>query len=184
VSKLEYKGVLNKNISPNYGEQHIQNGRLSVLWDDSQGSSSSLQDKEELFVLQFVSLGGTYRDVNITGEITSAKAFDKNLASRTVNANWSELDKEDILHATQLYPNPFKESVSIEFYSEEIAVASILIMDELGREVCRFTATVSKGLNKVVWDGRDGNHVEQAKGLYIIDLSMPSGLAKMKVVKQ
>jgi hypothetical protein len=84
---------------------------------------------------------------------------------------------------SQNWPNPFNPSTTIEFGLQESGHVSLRIYDAAGRLV-RSLVDESKpaGSYSAVWDGRDGNGVFVASGIYFYMLKSPEFEATRKMV--
>ncbi len=180
--KLEYVSVTNKNTVSSFGDNKIANGKLTVLWDDLLGKSTSLNDKEELFVVRFKSTTGNYKDVNINGAVTEVKVYDTELNSKPYIVTWSELDKIDYSRLTSIYPNPFEEKVFIELYSETAEEVLINITDIMGKNIRQMKWEVTSGKNTLQWDGQDMGGARQAPGIYIFTIQRSQDIVNAKVI--
>jgi hypothetical protein len=75
----------------------------------------------------------------------------------------------------EVYPNPFRDAVSIEFQipgqgvaSSQKSVVSIKIYDASGRMVRQFNHLTNYSFNQVVWDGTDDSGRRLPAGIYFI----------------
>lgn len=176
--KLEFIEVKNKNIESTFGENRAAEGKLTVMWYDETGGAINLEDRDQLFVLKFRSIGeGNYRDLRVTDEITAAKAFDKKLRQVNHIVSYSELTIEDYKDGFLAYPNPFHDGLSIEFYSPVQEEVGIEITDITGRSMHRETNQAAKGKNVVQWRG-----VERT-GAYVVSVKTSLGIVRIKVIK-
>ncbi len=73
--------------------------------------------------------------------------------------------------ACQAWPNPFKESLTLEYLLEKEAEVSIRIFDVQGKQVASpFTGMQQAGKQQVHWNGRNSNGQHLAAGQYIYRL--------------
>jgi hypothetical protein len=75
------------------------------------------------------------------------------------------------------YPNPFRaglESTTFEFYLASPGTADLILYDSLGRVVKRLLSGVSllAGLQRVRWDGHNGNGTTVVNGVYFARLTV------------
>jgi len=83
---------------------------------------------------------------------------------------------EDILKLsdmTEIYPNPFKNNVSIDFklVAPENNL-SIQVFDMLGKQVANiFDGQLNPGRHMIEWDGKSDNGQMVPEGLYFIRIS-------------
>jgi hypothetical protein len=181
--KLEYQGVTNKSTSSHFGEHKTGEGILTAMWDDENGKSSTLIDGTELLVLKFKTSGaGTYKDVNLTSKVTSARVYNKDLKLIDHQVTWSELSKQDYEATIKVFPNPFEKTVTVEFYSLKAEEVSFNITDISGKQIGQKQFKSEKGKNTVAWDVTEGN-TSTRSGLYIITMKNELGEFKFKAVK-
>ncbi len=86
---------------------------------------------------------------------------------------------------TALSPNPFKDSIVIEYSVKIKSEISIRVLAMTGSEIKNvFTGKQNKGNHKIVWDGRDNNNKSISGGYYLLEIY--SGIYKMSkiIVKQ
>ena len=81
------------------------------------------------------------------------------------------------------YPNPFKESTSIEVSVKEGENGSVTIYNILGQVVR--SINVEQGIHNIQWDGLNGKGEKCGSGIYFYKLSTPSvnQTKKMVIVK-
>jgi hypothetical protein len=75
----------------------------------------------------------------------------------------------------EIYPNPFRDAVSIKFQipeqgvaSSQKSVVSIKIYDATGRVVRQFNHLTNYSFNQVVWDGTDDSGRRLPAGIYFV----------------
>ncbi len=89
----------------------------------------------------------------------------------------------------EIYPNPITSasaSVELHFILSEDGLATLIIYDEMGREVRRLIrSTFEKGKHVERWDGRDANGSTLSQGIYFCRLTErgKSASAKLIIVK-
>ncbi|GEM_PF-3170143 len=67
----------------------------------------------------------------------------------------------------QNYPNPFNPSTTIEFYAPRAAKATLRVFDINGRNIkTLISSEIHRGLNRIVWNGKNENGTESATGIY------------------
>ena len=185
VDKLEYIDAENKMTSSLFGNQRINDGALTVIWDDVSGISTTLGDNDHLLALKFKSInGGGYQDVNINSAITEAKVYNSTLGRISYAVTKTELEKTEMSLLTSVYPNPFTDALNIRFYSSENDLAKIKVTDVTGRPVFDADIVTTKGINEWQWSGADASGSIQNSGVYILHLQTSNGLERMKVVKR
>ncbi|HEY5039183.1 MAG TPA: T9SS type A sorting domain-containing protein, partial [bacterium] len=88
------------------------------------------------------------------------------------------------------YPNPFRagtQSTTIEFYLPAASNVSIVLYDVLGERVLTLldNQSLGTGLQRVLWDGRNGMGTYVLNGVYYAQLNVNGAqqLLKIAVVK-
>ena len=77
---------------------------------------------------------------------------------------------------SQNRPNPFNPSTAIPFALGEDGRVRLTVYDLLGREVAVLAdGYMPAGVHELTWDGRTGNGVQCASGVYIYRLVTPLG---------
>ena len=75
------------------------------------------------------------------------------------------------LNKVKISPNPFNEKTAIEFNLEQSGSASIIIYDQLGKQVKQIVnQDLSSGLHQYSWHAEDDNGNKMPAGLYIYRL--------------
>jgi hypothetical protein len=100
------------------------------------------------------------------------------------------LEPADISKTYGNYPNPFRsgvENTTIEFYLPQASTVSLVMYDVLGSKVKTFVngESLSAGLQRYPWDGRNGSGSQVLSGVYYAQLTVngTSYLLKVAVVK-
>jgi hypothetical protein len=69
--------------------------------------------------------------------------------------------------AAGVWPNPFQSSTQIRFLAPEAREATVAVFDAGGRLVrALFRGRVDPGMQRIVWDGRDGESRQLGSGIY------------------
>ncbi|MFH1783642.1 MAG: kelch repeat-containing protein [bacterium] len=82
------------------------------------------------------------------------------------------------------YPNPFKagaENTNITFYMQSAGKVNIKIYTLVGGLVKTWSLNSSRGINKVVWDGKNGEEKVVGNGGYICVVEKPNSNIKFKI---
>lgn len=90
-----------------------------------------------------------------------------------VDDDGSETARPTTFTLMQNHPNPFNPSTTIEFFNPQTrpAAATVDVMNILGQRMRRiFDGPARPGINKVIWDGRDGSGRTVASGIYFYRL--------------
>ena len=84
---------------------------------------------------------------------------------------------------TRVYPNPFRESVAIEYTVPRVSEVSIAVYNTQGRLVrhIRFDRQAA-GARTVSWDGRDGTGQRVGPGVYFVRINTSLGSVTKKLV--
>jgi hypothetical protein len=81
-------------------------------------------------------------------------------------------------------PNPFAETMGIEFVLARPTAGTLAIYDAAGRRVRDlWQGRGREGVNRVIWDGRDGRGVTLPAGIYFLRLAMGSEEQKQKAIR-
>ncbi len=90
----------------------------------------------------------------------------------TANGTGTEPISPDIqsLHIESVYPNPFKESVSVKYRSSNPQPIQMSVFDIKGRKI-RHDEIPASNLQNISWDGKDQEGRRSANGIYLIQIS-------------
>jgi flagellar hook assembly protein FlgD len=81
------------------------------------------------------------------------------------------------------FPNPFSQTVHIDFTAPQDTPAVVRVYDVRGRLVTTvFDGTAKAGPNSALWDGRSDSGERVAAGVYFVALDSPKFQASGKVV--
>ena len=84
---------------------------------------------------------------------------------------------------TRLYPNPFRNSVTIDYTLPRTSGVSLSVYDAAGRLVRRLRFDREPaGIREARWDGRDGTGQQVGPGVYFVRLTSSAGALTKKVV--
>jgi hypothetical protein len=82
----------------------------------------------------------------------------------------------DLLYISSIIPNPFNNSVKVDFHLNRTASINIQIFDYFGRELLNVDESVlSQGLNTWIWNGLDSRNKQVASGNYFMRITAKSG---------
>lgn len=87
------------------------------------------------------------------------------------------------LQVLQLYPNPFTQSVNIEYNLKQSSPVEIQIYNLKGQLVRNWQGTHQSGKNSIVWDGRDVSGKAAGSGVYLLRISTPTMKETSKLLK-
>lgn len=177
ADKLEFLNVINENVEGIYGEHKISEGFLTTIWDETNGTSLSLDDKAQLFKLRFSPLTDTDPGlVDITTQLTAMRMFDDKLNRVEFNVRQAVAENKA---SGSFYPNPFDEQINISFTLQEAQVVKIEILNDLGQKVSVIEDTYDKGWNEVTINGSNFR-----KGLYLFTINMGGKKEVTKLIKK
>ena len=80
------------------------------------------------------------------------------------------------------YPNPFKNSTTLEYYLAAESEVSLSIIDILGRTVKTVSFGQVKGLQTYTWNGNDLNGLQVKNGIYYFLLDVNGAVSSVKAV--
>lgn len=116
----------------------------------------------------WVRLDGGYSDSRVTGRIRGSGTFAAAWDKAFTGSSRSLPEAHELLRA---FPNPFNQSVSIEFTLAQANRIRLVLYDINGRIVAQATeGFFTRGRHVTVWEGRDINNKTVASGLYFARL--------------
>ena len=80
------------------------------------------------------------------------------------------------------YPNPFENSITLEYYLPENSEVNITIIDLLGRKVVGVSIEQGRGLRSYTWDGNDNKGHRLMNGVYYFLLEVNGKSSTLKGV--
>lgn len=98
------------------------------------------------------------------------------------SANEDEI-QSPALQVLQLYPNPFTQSVNIEYNLKQSSSVEVGIYNLKGQCVKSWKDTHPSGRNSLVWDGRDNSGKATSSGVYLLRISTPTMKETSKLLK-
>ncbi len=101
------------------------------------------------------------------------------LINETVQLN--DLEQK---HISQIYPNPFKDRLEIEFTKLKGETIQIVLYDIQGKLIKKINREFSEGFNHLSWDANSGNGINVHPGIYLIQLKSNLRLETFKVICQ
>jgi hypothetical protein len=87
------------------------------------------------------------------------------------------------LQVVQLYPNPFAQSMSIEYNLKRSSPVEIQIYNLKGQCVKTWRGIHPSGRNSFQWDGRDDSSKATSSGVYMLRISTPTMKETNKLLK-
>ena len=90
-----------------------------------------------------------------------------------------------LLHLAQSYPNPFRQSTTIDYTVEQAAPVTLDIYDLLGRRVRRLVEAAQQGPgpHRAVWDGRDDSGTPVSSGTYFYRLRVGDAVTSKQAIR-
>lgn len=190
---FEYAGVSSEIEDFYFGENFTENGDLTVVWSTGDLDGMSFDENQVLFTLQLLPVTdySVTTQLEITGELTPAEAYDKDLdvydvvlSNPDINIQFVPTDITQSLIDFNLncHPNPFSEYVYINFVLKNNSAATLGIYNTLGEVVYNVDSGLSSGKNSLVWDGCDINGNKLPSGTYYVKLFAEDGCETIKLV--
>jgi hypothetical protein len=154
--KIDYEGFRVGDLElgeNNFGLSRIDEGIISLSWNDSAPISKSAEDT--LFIIKLRALQGIQlsEEININSLDIEAEAYRGNrldilgISTRFIEDN--DLVSDLGLKLYQNEPNPFIYNTTIEFYLPESGRALLRIYDLLGNEIKMISGEYQKGYNSI-----------------------------------
>lgn len=104
----------------------------------------------------------------------------------TVNGTGTEpnLPALQSIKIDSVYPNPFKETISIKYHSSSAQTIQMNVYDIKGRKIRHIETPASKD-QELTWDAKDHQGHKSANGIYLIEISNGShkDLKKVMLIK-
>ncbi len=170
---LSFEGFSNENLTRlddnNFGLKHIENGQITVSWDDI--NTISVDDDLSLFSLKFRALkdGDLSKIVSMNSSLTTKEAYNNELdildLKFTFKATNEKVTNTWILQA---YPNPFSESTSITFDLNKEELVEIFVYNLKGELIYSEFKNRQKGHNQIVLK----SEVFKQNGIYIAQIKV------------
>jgi len=90
-----------------------------------------------------------------------------------------------LLHLAQSYPNPFRQSTTIDYTVEQAAPVTLDIYDLLGRRIRRLVEAAQHppGSHRAVWDGRDDSGTPVSSGTYFYRLRVGDAVTSKQAIR-
>ncbi len=181
-----------------FGEKYVQEGQLTVLWYNRQGSSSSLSDEQAVFTVTFQTIGkiGDQSVVTLSSARTPLLAYDATNIAMTTEAIAGSVDIVEVLSAEQdlsrpttykIYqnePNPFSEEVKFRFGLPQQSKVSLKVMNAAGQVFHHTEGAYAQGTHIISWDGRNAQGVTIQPGVYFLQLTAGSFHQTIKIIKK
>jgi hypothetical protein len=88
------------------------------------------------------------------------------------------VDEVSIINNLSIYPNPFSNSITIEFELNQLDIVTLIIYKHLGEKVETIKGRKSVGQQKTEW-----NCAEISAGIYFCVLKINKGIQTIKIIK-
>jgi len=90
-----------------------------------------------------------------------------------------------LLHLAQSYPNPFRQSTTIDYTVEQAAPVTLDVYDLLGRRIRRLVEAAQHppGSHRAVWDGRDDSGTPVSSGTYFYRLRVGDAVTSKQAIR-
>ena len=96
----------------------------------------------------------------------------------------SEMPKWEAKPKVKLYPNPFRDSVNIQFELKTQGEVNLFIYDLSGKQVDKINAGhLSSGINNIKWDAINRNGKPCTSGVYACKIVTPDGAQSEKLIR-
>jgi hypothetical protein len=176
----------------------LDNGRFMIAWTDSSAGryfarartfDAAGNPEGGTFLLApnalhsgepaVVADGNGFAYIYITAGASGAYEIGSNKAASLTSAEEPALPDAETLSLTDVYPNPFRESVQVAWRSSVTGRVSVRVYDVLGREVVRLQNDMQiPGTRSVTIDGAD-----LAPGVYFVEIRQGDARSVRKVVR-
>jgi hypothetical protein len=183
--KLEYLDSSDENTDGLFGENHVDEGVLTTLWDQRNGRSTDLSYESALFNIQFRKKtdDASSNDVNITSSKTAIAVYDKNLNPVSFSIDRKQEDLPTGFELYQNFPNGFDTKTQIGFSIPYPGPVRLDIIDVTGRLLMSFQGDYDTGTHYIEWNGKDLSGAKTASGLYIYRATYRSKSTARRMMK-
>lgn len=108
-----------------------------------------------------------------------------NLDSLTYQFYSVDVEEHNKASNVKVYPNPSKNTTTIEFNNNSSSITSLYIYDIRGQLVTKLLdrTSLTKGKNSIVWNGEDLNNSKVTPGIYFYSLSSDGNLSSGKIIR-
>jgi hypothetical protein len=190
------------------------NGRIDVVWLDTRDASNTIDSvlyytfsedqgdtwSEEVPISEEFDPSIGYPQQNKMGDyydMVSDNDFAHLAWANTINGGqdvyysrispFGILSNNDVVLNTNnlsSYPNPFKESITIEFEVMITSETTVEVFDVLGNKVTTLLNDTISGKQKITWNGTSGKGNNVSKGLYFIAIQSGNDRSIIKVIRE
>ena len=180
-----------------FGEKYTEDGQLTVLWYDLQGSSISLSDEQVAFTITFKTKGriGDQSAVSLSSARTPLLAYDTTNTEMNTEAISGVVEIVQVLGLSEslkptsykLYqnePNPFTNSVKLKFALPHKSLVVLRVMNATGQALYEVENTFEQGTHIILWDGKSSQGMTLHSGVYFVQFVADSFHETIKVIKR
>ncbi|MCC5931240.1 MAG: T9SS type A sorting domain-containing protein [Cyclobacteriaceae bacterium] len=156
-SDLQILAVKNAALNVHFHKPDNQSGIMSISFDEPGLSGRSLSDKDILFYLSVQKKSNANLNISslqISTSLTEVMALDAelNLLNIELNHNFQSQPEPTGYALLQNHPNPVQDISHFVFEAAEEGLATVTIMDGIGRIVDRIEQKASIGYNSITWN--------------------------------
>jgi hypothetical protein len=161
-------------------------GRLSVVWDESEGISKFFEEGAHLFRLHFSPVNSSESlNLEVSNELTQALAYNESLGALRVQAAQLVLGVEETLGKKLLLfqnvPNPFMATTEVPFFLPQSGAVRFTIINMLGEIIYDKEADFDAGNNTFFWN-RNESIIKPSPGVYLYQIEVHGEKALRKMV--
>ncbi len=111
-------------------------------------------------------------------------AYNENISTCSVPSGRLASQELSEKESLTVYPNPFKNSQTIEYTASKAGQVSINVLDLSGRSVFSNTYSVEPGQQRITLDALNKNGSELPVGLYFLEINLPQENGVKRIVKR
>ncbi|MEI6697146.1 MAG: T9SS type A sorting domain-containing protein, partial [Bacteroidota bacterium] len=187
--------VNNTAVENFFGNQEINNGKLSVLWSSEIQNGVTLSDGTTVFELTFSVIGGsnTSQEISFNSAICKAEGYNNQLELLMINAYMtsaftvgSDVGINEALHPKyqllQNNPNPFNDQTEIVFEIPQNEAIQFFIYNSLGEIVQTISGNYNAGINRLIWKGCNKENKALSNGSYYLQMKSKNYTGFKKII--
>ncbi len=160
-------------------EAYSEASQLSFSWFIDDVLQSTAQD----FIFEpAITAAGTH-NVRCTVASADSISYNANWIVNVSSANQDEVIPQPALSKLNVHPNPFSESLSVEYQTSKSTPMTLQVYNQKGRTVRTLTLGYEGSVSRrTAWDGLDDKGAKCAAGVYYFRIENPKGSAVAKAV--
>jgi hypothetical protein len=171
---LQLFATKNASLKVHFHRPNNQNGNMSISFDDPELSGRNVAEDEVLFYLvaqKNSNTGLNLSSLKVSTYLMEVMAFDAdlNLLNIEINQHIQSLAAGYTLF--QNHPNPVQDISHFVYETEEEGLATITIIDGVGRIVDKLEQQASRGQNSLIWNKHQSSVVIRP-GVYLYKLEI------------